>query len=124
MMNSWLCNQSGMRVHLKKDCQNNKKNTNKAPEAITSQGCVVSASGNGEILYNEAIIGSKCGKQLTDTLIMDTGATWHMTLRRDLCCTYEPVSKGSVFMGDDHILEIGDVEVVKIKIFDSSIHTI
>ncbi|KAF7838803.1 Retrovirus-related Pol polyprotein from transposon TNT 1-94 [Senna tora] len=29
------------------------------------------------------------------------GATWHMTSKRDWFCTYEPISGGSVFMGND-----------------------
>jgi hypothetical protein len=35
---------------------------------------------------------------------MDPGATWHMTPNRDWFHTYEPISEGSVFMGDNHAL--------------------
>ena len=47
-----------------------------------------------------------------------------MTPRRDWFCTYKPVSEGSVFMGNDHALEIADIGAVKIKMFDGSIRTI
>ena len=72
-----------MRGLCKKDCRNKKNNTKMTPEATTSQGCVASTSSDGEILYSEAAIGSKGGKQLTDVWIMDLGATWHMTPCRD-----------------------------------------
>ena len=52
----------GMRGHFKKDCQNKKKITKKAPEATTCQVCVASTSGGGEILYSEAAINSKGDK--------------------------------------------------------------
>ena len=42
---------------------------------------------------------------------------------RDWFCTYELVSEDSMFIGDDHALEIVGIGIVKIKMFDSSIHT-
>ena len=47
-----------------------------------------------------------------------------MTPHRDWFCTYELVSEGYVFMGDDHALEIAGVGIVKIKMFNGSIRTI
>ena len=47
-----------------------------------------------------------------------------MTPCRDSFCTYEPVSEGSAFMGDDHALEIASVDTTKLKMFYGSIHTI
>ncbi|XP_073148775.1 retrovirus-related Pol polyprotein from transposon TNT 1-94 isoform X1 [Henckelia pumila] len=55
---------------------------------------------------------------------MDSGATWHMTSRREWFDQYEPVSGGSVFMGNDHALEIAGVGTIKIKMFDGTIRTI
>ena len=76
---NFRCHNCGMRGHFKKDYRNKKKNTEKAPEATTSQECVASTSSNGEILYCKIAIGSKGGKQLIDVWIIDSGATWHMT---------------------------------------------
>ena len=42
-----------------------------------------------------------------------------MTPHRDWFCTYEPVLEGSVFMGNDHALEIVGIGTVKIKMFDA-----
>ncbi|KAH9701426.1 hypothetical protein KPL71_024990 [Citrus sinensis] len=51
-------------------------------------------------------------------------ATWHMTSRREWFHTYEHISGGSVYMGDDHALEIAGIGTIKIKIFDGTIRTI
>ncbi|KAF7825202.1 Retrovirus-related Pol polyprotein from transposon TNT 1-94 [Senna tora] len=115
------CYNCGKRGHLKKDCWNIKKNTEKSPEVKSSQGCVASTSDDGEIL---AVIGSEGGKQLTDVWIIDSGATWHMTSKRDWFCTYEPISGGSVFMGNDHALEIAGIGTVKLQMYDGTVQTI
>ena len=47
-----------------------------------------------------------------------------MTFRREWFYTYEPISGGSVYMGDDHALEIAGIGTIKIKMFDGTIHTI
>ena len=47
-----------------------------------------------------------------------------MTPHRDWFCTYEPVLEGSVFMGNDHALEIVGMGTVKIKMFDGSIRSL
>ena len=86
------CYNCGKKWHFKKDCLN-KKSIEKVPEGSSSQGCITSTSDDGEILYDEAIIGSKDSKQLTDVWIVDSGATWHMTPHRDWFCTYEPYWK-------------------------------
>ncbi|KAH9659545.1 hypothetical protein KPL70_023885 [Citrus sinensis] len=39
----------------------------------------------------------------------NSGATWHMTSRREWFHTYEPILGGSVYMGDDHALEIAGI---------------
>ncbi|KAH9672571.1 hypothetical protein KPL70_017783 [Citrus sinensis] len=38
------------------------------------------------------------------------GATWHMTSRREWFHIYKPISGGSVYMGDDHALEIAGID--------------
>ncbi|RDX94489.1 hypothetical protein CR513_23120, partial [Mucuna pruriens] len=68
------CYNCDMRGHLK-DCWHNKKNGGKNYEALTSQGCVASTLDDGVILYSEATISFKGGKQLHDGWIMDYGET-------------------------------------------------
>jgi hypothetical protein len=55
---------------------------------------------------------------------MDSGATWHMTPNRDWFHTYEPISRGTVFMGDNHALEIVGIGTIKLKMYDGLICTI
>ncbi|KAH9699937.1 hypothetical protein KPL71_024548 [Citrus sinensis] len=51
-------------------------------------------------------------------------AIWHMTSRREWFYTYEPISGGFVYIGDDHALEITDIGTIKIKMFNGTIRTI
>jgi hypothetical protein len=121
---NFKCYSCGMRGHYKRECWNNKRNGEKTSEASTSQGCVASTSDDGEILYSGAAISSKGGNALNDGWIVDSGATWHMTPRKDWFCTYEPISEGSVFMGNDHTLEVLGIGTIKIKTDDGTIRKI
>ena len=84
----------------------------------------MSTSDDGEILYGKATISSKGNKQFTDVWVVDLGATWHMTLHCDWCCSYEPLLEGSVLMGNHHALEIVGMGTIKIKVFDGSVRTL
>ena len=55
---------------------------------------------------------------------MASGATWHMTSQREWFHQYEPISGGSVFMGDDHALEIVGTGTIKLKMYDGTVRTI
>ena len=121
---NFKCYNCGMKGHLKKDCWKLKNNPEKTPGASTSQGCVANTSDDEGILFGEVAISSKGTRQLTDVWIVDSGATWHMTPRRDWFHTYEPVSEGSVFMGNDHALDIAGVGTIKLKMHDGIIRTI
>ncbi|KAH9670456.1 hypothetical protein KPL70_016992 [Citrus sinensis] len=105
------CYNCGKKGHVKKECWNNqKRREGKEPESSNAQGCVASTSDDGEILYSEATTISEGRKRLSDVWLIDSGATWHMTSRREWFHTYEPISGGSVYMGDDHALEIAGIE--------------
>lgn len=47
-----------------------------------------------------------------------------MTSKREWFHQDEPISKGSMFMGDDRALEIVGIRTIKLKLFDGTIHTI
>ncbi|KAH9685484.1 hypothetical protein KPL70_013981 [Citrus sinensis] len=105
------CYNCGKKEHVKKECwSNQKRREGKEPKSSNAQGCVASTSDDGEILYSEATIISEGRKRLSDVWLIDSGATWHMTSRREWFHTYEPISEGSVYMGNDHALEITGIE--------------
>ncbi|KAH9769282.1 hypothetical protein KPL71_011940 [Citrus sinensis] len=119
------CYNCSKKRHVKKECwSNQKRKEGKEPESTNAQGCVASTSDDGEILYSEATTVSEGRKRLYDVWLIDSGATWHMTSRREWFHTYEPISGGSVDMGNDHALEIAGIGTIKIKMFNGTIHTI
>ena len=79
---------------------------------------------DGEVLCNEATKTAESRKKFSDKWLIDSGATWHMTSRREWFQQYELVSRGSVYMGDNHALEIVGIGTIKIKIYDGIIRTI
>ncbi|KAH9659018.1 hypothetical protein KPL70_023705 [Citrus sinensis] len=90
------CYNCSKKGHVKKECwSNQKRREGKEPESSNAQGCVA-----------------------------NSGATWHMTSRREWFHTYELISGGSVYMGNDHALEIAGIGTIKIKMFDGTIRTI
>jgi len=95
------------------ECWNDKKNGENTSEASTSQGCIASTSNDREILYSEASTSSKGEKRLNDVWIRDSGETWHMTPHRDWFYSYDPISEGPVYMGNDHALEIVGVDTIR-----------
>jgi hypothetical protein len=99
------CYNCGRKGHFKKDCWF-KKGIKYTAESSKPQGCVARTSKDGEVLYSEAATISIDRKELTKVWLMDSRATWHMTPNRDWFHTYELISEGSVFMGNDHALEI------------------
>ena len=119
------CYCCGKKGHVKSECWLNKKSGgNKAPESSSSQGCVASTSDDGEVLYSEGNTAAEGRKRFADVWLLDSAATWHMTSRREWFHKYEPVSGGSVFMGNDHALEIAGIGTIKIKMHDGTIRTI
>ncbi|TXG58976.1 hypothetical protein EZV62_016805 [Acer yangbiense] len=120
------CYNCGKKGHVKSECWHNKKKNgdNRAPESSSSQGCVASTSDDGEVLYSEGNTAAEGRKRFADVWLLDSAATWHMTSRREWFHKYEPVSGGSVFMGNDHALEIAGIGTIKIKMHDGTIRTI
>ncbi|KAH9669686.1 hypothetical protein KPL70_021889 [Citrus sinensis] len=119
------CYNCGKKGHVKKECwSNQKRKEGKELELANAQGCVASTSDDGKILYSEAIIVSEGRKRLYDIWLIGSGATWHMISRREWFHTYEPISGGFVYMGNDHALVIAGIDTIKTKIFDGTICTI
>ncbi|KAI9198938.1 hypothetical protein LWI28_024753 [Acer negundo] len=119
----YICGKKG---HVKSECWHNKKKSgdNRAPESSSSQGCVASTSDDGEVLHSEGNTAAEGRKRFANVWLLDSAATWHMTSQREWFHKYEPVSRGSVFMGNDHALKIDGIGTIKIKMHDGTIRTI
>ena len=75
-------------------------------------------------MYSEAIIiveGKK--KKNVEVWIIDLIA-WHMTSHKEWLHYYEPISRGSMYMDDNHAPEIAGINSTKVKMDDGEIHTI
>ncbi|KAL5751221.1 hypothetical protein ACOSP7_025824 [Xanthoceras sorbifolium] len=119
------CYYCGKKGHVRSECWNRKKNgDNRASESLGSQGCVASTSDDGEVLCSEGTASSEGRKRFADVWFLDSTATWHMTSRREWFHKYKPISRGSVFRGNDHALEIADIGTIKIKMHDGTVRTI
>jgi hypothetical protein len=68
------CYNCGIKWHFKRDCWF-KKGIKNTEELSKPQGCVASASEDGEVLYSEAATISTDRKKLVEVWLMDSGAT-------------------------------------------------
>lgn len=66
---------------------------------------------------------------LQDMWLIDSGASFHMTLHRDWFSTYESFDGGKVYLGDDsnlNIVEYGRVKIIflggRVKVISGVLH--
>ncbi|KAE8706560.1 hypothetical protein F3Y22_tig00110392pilonHSYRG00195 [Hibiscus syriacus] len=111
------CYHCGKKGHLKKDCWSLNKNSN-------PQGNTANTSDDGDALCCEASTTVEGRKRFADIWLIDSGATYHMTSRREWFHHYEPVSGGSVYSCNDHALEIVGVGTIKLKMYDRTIKVV
>ena len=111
------CYNCGKKGHLKKDCWSLNNNSNPS-------GNIASTSNGGEALCCEAATTCKGKLTFADGWLIDSGATFHMTSRREWFQDYEPVSGGSVYSCNDHALKIVGIGTIKLKLHDGMVRTI
>ncbi|KAL0561700.1 hypothetical protein IC582_002140 [Cucumis melo] len=112
------CYNCGKKGHLKKNCWNlNKKDSN-------PQGNVASTINEGGALSCEAVTTTEGRKRMADGWFFDSGATYHMTSRREWFHNYKPISRGSLFSCNDHALKIVGIGTIKLKLHDNTVCTI
>lgn len=113
---TFKCYHCGKKGNLKKDCWE-LKNSN-------PQGNVANTSDNGIALCCEAAISSENRRRFADIWLFDSGATYHMTSRREWFHHYEPISRGSVYSCNDHELKIVGTGSIQLKMYDGTVCTI
>ncbi|KAE8734234.1 Serine carboxypeptidase-like 33 [Hibiscus syriacus] len=111
------CYHCGKKGHLKKDCWSLNKNSN-------PQGNTANTSDDGDALCCETSTTVEGRKRFTYIWLIDSGATYHMTSRREWFYHYEPVLGGSVYSCNDHALEIVGVRTIKLKMYNGTIKVV
>ncbi|KAE8675254.1 hypothetical protein F3Y22_tig00111689pilonHSYRG00088 [Hibiscus syriacus] len=111
------CYNCGKKGHLKNDCWSLNKNSN-------PQGNTANTSDDGDALCCETSTTVEGRKRYADIWLIDSGATYHMTSRREWFHHYEPVSGESVYSCNDHALEIICVGTIKLKMYDGTIKVV
>ncbi|KAK9090448.1 hypothetical protein Sjap_023625 [Stephania japonica] len=109
---NFKCYNCGKKGHWKKDCWSLK---NSDP-----QGNVASTSNDGAALCCEAATTTKSRKKIIDVRIIDSGATYHMTSRREWFHHYEPILGGSVYSCNDHALKVIGIGTIMLKMYDDA----
>ncbi|GKD85213.1 hypothetical protein Tco_1356367 [Tanacetum coccineum] len=80
---------------------------------------------DGNALCCEAAIANESRKRFADVWLFDTGATFHMTARREWFHQYKPISGGgSVYSCNDHELKIIGIISIMVKMYDGTVRTI
>ncbi|GJV47756.1 retrovirus-related pol polyprotein from transposon TNT 1-94 [Tanacetum coccineum] len=80
---------------------------------------------DGNALCCEAAVANESRKRFTDVWLFDTGATFHMTARREWFHQYKPISGGGyVYSFNDHELKIIGTGSIMVKMHDGTVRTI
>ncbi|GKC00345.1 gag-pol polyprotein [Tanacetum coccineum] len=105
---NFKCFKCGKPGHFKKDCRG--LNTS------YPHGNVARTSEDGNALCCEAAVENEGRKRFADVWLFDTGASFHMTARREWFHQYKPISGGrSVYSCNDHELKIIGIGSVMVK---------
>ncbi|KAG8503541.1 hypothetical protein CXB51_001510 [Gossypium anomalum] len=120
------CNFCKKKGHIKSECymlQNKIKR-----EAANQKGKQPEKSDETDVAEDysdgEILVAFVNNSKLNEEWILDSGCTFHMSLNRDWFTTYETVSEGVVFMGNDVLCKITGVGTIKVKMFDGVVRTL
>nr|GEU58573.1 Gag-Pol polyprotein [Tanacetum cinerariifolium] len=107
----------GKQGHFRKDCR--------GLNTLYPQGNVASTSNDGNALCCEATVVNEGKKIFADVWLFDTGATFHVTTRREWFHQYKSISRGrSIYSCNDHELKIIEIRSIMGKMHDGTVRTI
>ncbi|KAL5763276.1 hypothetical protein ACOSP7_019540 [Xanthoceras sorbifolium] len=109
--------------------QNQGRSKSKSKKSIKCYNCgkrgnVASTSYDGNALCCEAATTYEGRKKFANVWIMDSGASFHMTSRREWFHHYETFSGEPVYSCNDHALKIVGIGTIKLRMYDGTVHTI
>jgi len=106
--------------HIKQKCPKKKKRDTKNKEGLSKSVNVVEEedleSGDKDMFYV-----SSSSDHLTDSWILDSTCSYHMTPNKNWFDTYRLVNFGSVLRGNDASCKVAGMGNIKIKMFDGVI---
>ncbi|KAE8680647.1 hypothetical protein F3Y22_tig00111372pilonHSYRG00031 [Hibiscus syriacus] len=100
------------------------RSTERGQSSSHKHGNTANTSDDGDALCCEASTTVEGRKKYADIWLIDSGAIYHMTSRREWFHHYELVSGGSVYSCNDHALEIVGVGTIKLNIYDGTIKVV
>ncbi|KAG8501467.1 hypothetical protein CXB51_003773 [Gossypium anomalum] len=120
------CNFCKKKGHIKSECY---KLQNKIKrEAANQKGKQPENSGEADVVEDysdgELLVASVNDSKVSEEWILDSGCTFHMSPYRDWFTTYETVSEGVVFMGNNASCKIAGVGTIKVKMFDGVVRNL
>ena len=72
----------------------------------------------------ELLVASNADSRASESWILDSCYTFHMTHNRDWFSSYESVHKGMILMGNNASCKVAGIGIVHIKLFDGVVRTL
>ena len=96
----WPCNYCKEFGHWIKDCPKGKKKQQ------------ANSAHDGE---NDYLVNGTQGQSMNDAWYVDTGATLHMTHKKELLENYQEIEPKEIYLGEDHSIQAVGIGEVKLK---------
>jgi hypothetical protein len=112
----WKCGKKG---HYKKECKSKKVDKPNGYDNISFTKAKTSTEEGGDVYLESTSTHAD-----RDVLLIDSGASYHMTPHRELFPEYEKHDGGDVFLGDDSIEKILGHGRVELLLKDGRIRTL
>lgn len=114
----YKCQQMG---HIRKDCPNRKQQIDERNSNSSQFGNVIQR-GDSDCSDGDLLSVSSC--KTSDSWILDTGCSFHMTWNKDWFDSYKSGDFGFVYMGNDKACAITGKGQIKIRMYNGVVRTL